>query len=66
VVPDLWFTKDRTTPLKWKIHGGRCPTQDGSFTIMSNETKDSLREKLAQARNTLDAVNDPAARAFIG
>jgi hypothetical protein len=32
---------------------------------MSNETKESLREKLAQARDTLDEVNDPAARAFI-
>jgi len=31
---------------------------------MSNETKESLREKLAQARD-LDEVNDPAARAFI-
>lgn len=32
---------------------------------MSNDTKESLREKLAQARDTLDEVNDPAARAFV-
>jgi len=32
---------------------------------VSNETKETLREKLAQARDTLDEVNDPAARAFI-
>ena len=45
--------------------GAVAPPQDGSITIMSNETKESLREKLAQARDTLDEVNDPAARAFI-
>ena len=32
---------------------------------MNNETKETLREKLAQARDTLDEVNDPAARAFV-
>jgi len=32
---------------------------------VSNETKETLREKLAQARDTLDEVNDPAARAFV-
>jgi hypothetical protein len=32
---------------------------------VSNDTKESLREKLAQARDTLDEVNDPAARAFV-
>lgn len=32
---------------------------------MSNEIKETLREKLAQARDTLDEVNDPAARAFV-
>ena len=32
---------------------------------MSNETKESLREKLAHARDRLDEVNGPGARAFI-
>ena len=32
---------------------------------MSNEPKESLREKLARARDTLDEVNGPGARAFI-
>lgn len=32
---------------------------------MSNETKKSLREKLAQVRDTLDEVNDSAARAVV-
>ena len=37
----------------------------GMGIIVSNETKESLREKLAHARDTLDEVNDPGARAFI-
>ena len=32
---------------------------------MSNDTKESIREKLAKARDTLEEVNDPAARAFV-
>lgn len=33
--------------------------------IVSNETKESIREKLVKARDTLEEVNDPAARAFV-